>query len=92
MIPLVAVSGAECRDALSIAGFTLTSRSLGSVTMRKGDRVVVIPEVAMLCPEELTAMLRDAGVRYSDFLDLLSEAPTDPAISRTRLIPTTAVR
>ncbi len=85
MVPLVAVSGAECVDALAAAGFSLTARTSADVTLTKGLRVVVVPDVPMLPPEELMAILRSAGVPYSEFLDLLSEAPTDPAISRTRL-------
>ena len=92
MVPLVAVSGAECADALSSAGFALTARTGSEVTLSKGLRVVVIPDVAMLSPDELLAILRSAGVPYSEFLDLLSEAPTDPAISRLRLSPSSMPR
>ena len=92
MVPLVAVSGAECIDALCIAGFTLTSRTGTQVTLTKGLRLVVVPDVAMLGPDQLLAILRAAGVPYSEFLDLLSETPTDPAISRTRLSPSLVSR
>ncbi|MBX3204759.1 MAG: hypothetical protein KF764_06805 [Labilithrix sp.] len=84
-MPLVAVSGAECIEALTSAGFSLTARTRTEVTLTKGLRLVVVPDVPMLAPDDLTAILRSAGLPYSDFLDLLSEAPTDPAISRTRL-------
>jgi hypothetical protein len=84
VVPLVAVSGAECIDALSCAGFSLSERSDRGVTLTKGLRSVLVPDVAMLTPEELTEVLRSAGIAYSEFLDLLSEAPTDPAISRMR--------
>jgi predicted RNA binding protein YcfA (HicA-like mRNA interferase family) len=87
VIPLVAVSGVECIEALSMAGFSLTSRTGTEATMTKDLRVVVVPDVPMLRPEELMAILRSAGVPYSEFLDLLSDSPTDPAISRTRLAP-----
>ena len=92
MVPLVAVSGAECVDALSSAGFSLTGRTGSDVTLSKGLRVVVVPDVAMLSPDELLAVLRSAGVPYSEFLDLLSEAPTDPAMSRMRLSPSAIPR
>lgn len=46
----------------------------------------------MLGPDELLAILRIAGVPYSEFLELLSETPTDPAISRTRLSLPSALR
>ncbi len=92
MVPLVAVSGAECVDALSIAGFSLTARNPTAVTLTKGLRVVVVPDVAMLSPDDLLAILRTAGVPYSEFLDLLSETPTDPAISRLRPSPSSVPR
>jgi len=92
VVPLVAVSGAECIDALAIAGFSLTARNGSEVTLTKGLRVVVVPHAAMLTPDELLAILRSAGVPYSEFLDLLSEAPTDPAISRLRLSPSAMSR
>ena len=87
MIPLVAVSGAECVDALSMAGFSITARTSSQVTLTKDLRVVVVPDLAMLPPEELMTVLRNAGLPYSEFLELLSESPTDPAISRTRVAP-----
>jgi hypothetical protein len=92
VIPLVAVSGAECIDALSTAGFALVGRNGADVTMTKGLHVVIVPDVPLLTPDELLAILRSAGVPYSEFLDLLSEAPTDPAISRTRLSPSLVPR
>jgi hypothetical protein len=84
VVPLVAVSGAECVEVLMGAGFSVSSRSDGAATLTKGLRVVVVPDVSMLKPEELTSILRAAGLPYVDFLDLLSEAPTEPAISETR--------
>lgn len=81
MIPLVAVSGPECVDALVHAGFSVAARGAVGTTLASGLRRVVVPDVAMLRPEELVAILRAAGVSYGDFLDHLSEAPTDPAIS-----------
>jgi hypothetical protein len=82
VVPIVAVSGAECVDVLTLAGFLLTGRSGRGATLTKGLRFVEVPDVAMLAPEELTAILRSAGLGYADFLELLSEAPTEPAIGR----------
>lgn len=48
----------------------------------KGVRSVVVRTTDLLAPDELLAVLRDAGLAYSDFLDLLSEAPTDPDMRR----------
>jgi predicted RNA binding protein YcfA (HicA-like mRNA interferase family) len=92
VVPLVAVSGAECIEALLIAGFSLTARTGSEVMLTKDLRVVVVPDVPILAPDDLMAILRSAGVPYSEFLELLSESPTDPAISRTRLSPTVVHR
>lgn len=78
MLPLLAVSGAECVDALVVAGFALRSRNDDRTTLAKDMCEVTVPDVAMLTPCELLALLRQAGLAYSDFLDCLSEAPTDP--------------
>ncbi len=83
MVPLVAVSGAEFVEALSLAGFVLRSRSDSATTLERDLRTVVVPDVAMLKPEDLTALLRDAGIPYDAFLDLLSETPTDPDVHST---------
>lgn len=88
MLPLIAVSGAECVEALVLDGFTLRSRSDSATVLERDARVVVVPDVAMLGPEELEAVLHDAGITYDAFLDLLSEAPTDPAVLR----PTSGIR
>lgn len=78
VLPLVAVSGYECVEALQLAGFAIRSRSDSAAILERDLRVVVVPDVAMLAPEDLESLLRDAGIAYDDFLDLLSETPTDP--------------
>ena len=78
MIPLVAVSGEECIAALKQGGFVVCRQNAETTTMRRGDREVIVPDVDFLAPDDLRALLRDAGVAYTDFLDLLSETPTDP--------------
>jgi hypothetical protein len=88
VLPLVAVSGAECVEALVLDGFTVRTRSDAATVLERGGRVVVIPDVAMLAPEDIEALLNDAGIPYDSFLDLLSETPTDPVGVR----PTSGVR
>lgn len=88
LVPLVAVSGSDCIEALQLAGFTTRSKTDHATTLERGLHVVVVPDVAMVPPGDLQMLLRDAGVTYSDFLDMLSEAPTDPDVLRT----TTGVR
>jgi hypothetical protein len=86
LLPLVAVSGPECVDALLAAGFTVSARTDDHATLSKSGRSVTIRTGALLMPEELLGVLRDAGLAYSDFLDLLSEAPTDPDVRRASSI------
>ncbi len=84
MLPLVAVSGTECIDALVHAGFERrTVGEDGVTTLSRDGRVVTVPTSALLTPDELLGVLADARVAYSDFLDLLSEMPTDPDVKRT---------
>jgi hypothetical protein len=88
VLPLVAVSGAECVEALTLDGFTVRSRSDASTILERDARVVAVPDVSMLNPEDLEALLVDAGITYDDFLDLLSETPTERDVLR----PTSGVR
>lgn len=88
MLPLVAVSGTECVEALLLDGFTIRSRSDAATVLERDARVLVVPDVAMLGPADLEALLADAGISYDAFLDLLSETPTDPAVLR----PTSGIR
>lgn len=85
LLPLVAVSGSECVDALRSAGFDVCSRTDEQTLLGKAGRSVSVRTGSLLLPDELLAILRDAGLAYSDFLDLLSEAPTDPDIRRNSL-------
>jgi hypothetical protein len=88
VLPLVAVSGAECVEALTLDGFTVRSRSDRTIVLERDARVVAVPDVSMLNPEELEALLVDAGIAYDDFLDLLSETPTERDVLR----PTSGIR
>jgi hypothetical protein len=82
VVPLVAVSGADCVEALTLGGFAVRSRSDSATVLERELRVVVVADVALLTPEDLQALLADAGIAYDDFHELLSEAPTDPDLRR----------
>jgi hypothetical protein len=86
LLPLVAVSGSECVDALLLGGFEVHSRTDDLTVLSKSGRTVTIRGGSLLMPDELLGVLRDAGLAYSDFLDLLSEAPTDPDMRRSNLV------
>jgi hypothetical protein len=78
VMPLIAVSGADCIDALLQAGFVVRSTENGITTLARDMRVVAVPRVSILSPEELQAVLRESRLSYGAFLDLLSETPTIP--------------
>lgn len=78
VMPLVAVSGADCIDALVQSGFVVRSTDGGKTTLAREGRVVCVPRVSILSPDELHAMLDAARLDYGTFLDLLSEMPTNP--------------
>jgi hypothetical protein len=86
LLPLVAVSGSECVDALLTAGFVAVSRTDEHTTLARSGRSVTVRTGTLLLPDELLAVLRDAGIGYADFLDLLSEAPTDPDVRRSSAV------
>ena len=83
-LPALAVSSAEVVTALQRGGF-LTRRGLGCTVLERAHRVVVVPDARTLAPEVFSAALRAAAVTYTEFLDLLSEAPTEPARSAVRI-------
>ena len=84
VLPLVAVSGADCVEALLQASFVVRSRTDSATILERGHRLVVVPDVPMVAPDDLEAVLRDAGIDYEDFLDLVSESPTNPDVFRVR--------
>ena len=82
-IPLVAVSGVECVEVLIHAGFERCRAADDATTLVRDGRVVVVPTSALLTPDELVGVLNAARISYSDFLDMLSEMPTDVDVLRT---------
>jgi hypothetical protein len=83
VLPLLAVSAAECVDALLLAGFAVVERTDDSTVLRRDLRVVAIRDSQLLGAEALEALLRAAGVPYTEFLDRLAETPTEPAFRVT---------
>jgi hypothetical protein len=79
------LSSEEVVLALKRAGFS--ARRRGGVTVLQHEHHTVrIPHVALLPYEELAAALRAANLRYTDFLELLSEVPLPPSSSKTRVV------
>jgi hypothetical protein len=86
VLPLVAVSGGECVAALMQGGFRARLYASEQGTMLERASIQVrVPHANILSPDELVTLLHDAGIAYGDFLDWLSESPTDPGVSPTRV-------
>jgi hypothetical protein len=77
-VPVLACSPDEVVWTLLRAGFIVVQRATAAVILERGLRVVAVPTMTtMIAPEALVVMLRDAGLAYSRFLELVGEAPTD---------------
>lgn len=85
-LPVLAVSADEVVWALLRAGFSIVDRAGGMIVLERGLRTVTVPATPLLPREALLVLLRDAGIAYMQFVELLAEAPTEPeARSRVRL-------
>ncbi len=73
-LPVLALSGEELLLALLRAGYRLRSRTDGTMVLERGYRRVAIPEQQQLLPQDVMAMLREAGITYLEFLELLEAA------------------
>lgn len=78
VLPWLAVSSGECVQALVLGGFRTTARGSRRTVLEHGYRRVVVADAALLEAEVLERLLHDAGIPYSEFLELLSQAfPAD---------------
>jgi len=78
-LPVLALSADEVLWALLRAGFLVSQRTAEQIIVERSLRVVVVPVERSLSPEALSTLLREAGITYSDLLELVGEAPTTPA-------------
>lgn len=77
------VSGRTLLEALLRAGFEVRHRTSGLAIVERGYRVLVVPDVPRLAPDQLTALLSAAGVTYAALEGLLD----DRAALRSGLYP-----
>lgn len=73
MTKLPRVSGRECAKALAKAGFSLRRQESSHMILRRDDPFaqVVVPDHGELDRGTLRAILRQAGVNVSEFIELL---------------------
>ncbi len=76
MVPLPAVSGAECVAVLEGAGFAVASSTEGCTLLEGRSRLVVIPDDPILDYDVLCMVLSAAGITAVEFLELLGEPPS----------------
>lgn len=79
-LPVLALSADEMVWAFLQTGFVIVKATPGVVVLERSHRLVTIPRGALQV-EQVMAVLRDAGLSYSELLDLLGEAPTASALS-----------
>ncbi len=82
-LPVIAVSADEVVWALLRAGFEIRERCGGVVLLANGWRIVEVPAVPVLEPPQLLAVLRQTGISYSDFVEHLVDAPTEPKLDQS---------
>jgi hypothetical protein len=70
------ISGAECVDALCCEGFKVAARRPGSTTVIRGLHVIVVPDVVVMPPSVLDAILEEADISSRRFFALLADEPT----------------
>jgi hypothetical protein len=63
----VRLSGEACVLRLTELGFRVTNRTLCLTTLKKGERLVIVPDVETVDPDMLEAILRSAGLDGSVF-------------------------
>lgn len=89
-LPIVSLSGEEVAFALLRAGFSLRARDDVSLILERGLRRVVVPVSTRLEPDVLLALLREAGVSYTqvvESLDSVNELVGNTHESHVRLRP-----
>jgi hypothetical protein len=77
----VNLSGAECVVALWQLGFRIVRREAGRTVLRRGQRLLVVPDVLELPSAVLDRIMDEADVSYSALLRVLEELPTLPELT-----------
>lgn len=70
------VTGEACVLALLRAGFQLKHRGNGLALLKKDGRIVMVPDVELLEPDMLRAILRSANLDPQELAHHLRHSPT----------------
>jgi hypothetical protein len=76
----ICISASECIEALRLAGFSVTRRMPGSTALARAGHVVIVPDMLVLPPPLIDALLGEANLSHQRFLELLGEQPTQPEL------------
>jgi predicted RNA binding protein YcfA (HicA-like mRNA interferase family) len=79
---MASLSGSDCVKALEASGFRVRARMGGVTTLVRDRRLVVVPEVSAVTPDLLHAILRSAGVSFTELHVALVALVADRAPSR----------
>gem|GEM_PF-2692663 len=74
------LTGDACVSALLRAGFKIKHRGTGLVLLSRGTAVVMVPDVGVLEPFMLRAILRSAGITEAELEAHLAHVPTRSGI------------
>jgi len=70
------VSGEACVLALLRAGFRLKQRASGFVFLTRNGKIVMVPDVEVMEPDMLRAILRSADISEAELVRHLVNGPT----------------
>jgi hypothetical protein len=74
------LSGAECAEALQHLGLDVVQAHDGATVLRRGTRLVVVPDACVLPAPLLHEILACANVSLDDVLRVLDDIPTEPEL------------
>jgi hypothetical protein len=74
------LSGADCAEALERLGLERVHAHDGATVLRRGRRVVVVPDACVLPGPILQDILACANVSLEDLLRALDDIPTEPEL------------
>lgn len=76
----LSISGAECVEALCLAGFRVRRRAAGHTVLVRDGRTLVVPDALVLRNELVDQILEEADLSVERMLWLLGEVATEKEI------------
>lgn len=76
----LSISGAECVEALCLAGFRVRRRAAGHTVLVRDARMLVVPDALVMRSELLESILAEADLSVERLIWLLGEVATEKEI------------